>query len=72
MDPIIVRAGLLTIQCCVPKEYTDQQIIEFAERHNPCGTQHGWSVRKEGNCFNSPERVECTKHKENVHVLLDA
>lgn len=72
MEPSIIRAGLLTIQCCVPKEYTDQQIVDYVEKRNPCGTTGGWHVRKEGNRFGSPERVECAKDNANVHVLLDA
>lgn len=72
MEPSIIRAGLLTIQCCIPKEFTDQQTVDFVEKINPCGTTGGWHIRKEGNIFGSPERVECAKDNNNVHVLLDA
>ncbi len=72
MEPTIIRAGFLTIQCCVPKEYTDEQVIEFVEKHNPCGTSGGWHVRKEGSKLGYKERVECAKDSNNIHILLDA
>jgi hypothetical protein len=60
---------------CVPKDWTDEQVKKFADTMNPCGTELGWSVRKEGSKFlagGSPERVVCEDRADFVHVMLDA
>lgn len=74
MKPNLVRASLLDMQICVPKEYTDEQVIEAAELLNPSGTKNGWQIRKQGHedLRGDDERVTCAKWDENVHVTLDA
>ena len=64
----IVRATLFSVQVCVPSTWTDDQITDFAEMENPCGTEHGWKIRKSG----EDERVQCSQRPEFTHVLLDA
>ncbi len=58
----------------VPKDWTDEQVIEFSESEWPCGTQHGWGIRREGSKMLSgcPERVQCADDPNQVHVMLDA
>jgi len=72
----VSRVGFLDMQVCVPSSWTDDQAIEFAETENPCGTENGWAIRKEGSEYlnGSPERAECLdKNKCNfVHITLDA
>jgi hypothetical protein len=74
MQPNVARSGFLDMQVCVPEEFTDEQIKAFADLENPCGTEHGWSIRKEGSADlgGAPERNRCCDHPENVHVALDA
>ena len=38
MKAQVMRTGLLDMQVCVPKEWTDEQVLNFAEKENPCGT----------------------------------
>jgi len=74
MKAEVTRTGLLDMQVCVPKEWTDERVLEFAEAENPCGTTLGWVVRKEGDKYLSgmPERNQCTKHADHVHIMLNA
>lgn len=71
--PEIVKRGILDMQVCVPKEWTDEQVIQFAERENPCGTSLGWAIRREGNksLMGQPERNRCSERKNYVHIMLE-
>jgi hypothetical protein len=62
------------MQVCVPTEWTDEQAIAFGESENPCGTMHGWAIRREGDELleGDPERVPCAKREGFVHIMLDA
>lgn len=70
----IIRQGALSVQVCVPKDWTDEQVVAFTEAEYPCGTEHGWSIRKEGSALlgGDPERRQCAEHQSNVHIVLDA
>lgn len=73
VEPHITRSTMFDMQVCVPKEWTDEQVKTFAETANPSGTEHGWSIRKEGHeaLNGDPERVQCTKHEAHCHIMLD-
>jgi hypothetical protein len=68
------RTGALDMQVCVPKDWTDEQVKEFADLDNPCGTINGWFIRKQGDkaLAGADERVPCSDRKGFVHVMLDA
>jgi len=70
----ILRSGMIDMQVCVPSDWTDQQVQDFAETENPCGTTHGWQIRREGDVAleGDPERNPCSDRAGNVHVTLDA
>lgn len=72
--PEVVRLYSFSIQVCVPKEYSDEQIVDFAEREYPCGTEAGWHIRRQGDPLlqGADERVVCQQNPEKVHVMLDA
>lgn len=72
--PELIRSSILSMQVCVPKTFTDEQVVEFAESVNPCGTEMGWSIRREGDplLVDAPERVQCTKYPLKCHIVLDA
>ena len=74
MKPEVTQANCLDMQVCVPGDWTDDQAVEFANRENECGTQHGWAIRKEGDRLLSgaPERVPCAERDGFVHIMLDA
>lgn len=74
MSAEVTRYGFLDMQVCVPKDWTDEQVIAFAESEYPCGTEYGWTVRKEGDdaLAGSPERNPCQEREGHVHIMLDA
>ena len=51
-----------------------EQAQEFAEQENPCGTTHGWHIRKQGDpaLAGCDERVACHEREGHVHLMLDA
>jgi hypothetical protein len=72
--PEVTREGLLDMQVCVPEDWIDSQVEEFANKENCCGTMSGWRIRKEGSELldGSPERNPCAERKGCVHITLDA
>lgn len=74
MSAEVTKRGALDMQVCVPKEWTDEQVLDFASLQNPCGTQAGWAIRREGDeaLRGAPERVQCEAKPENCHIMLDA
>ena len=65
----VTKRGVLDMQVCVPADWTDDQVKSFADRKNLCGTEGGWSIRKQGD---HPERVQCSDDPRFVHIMLDA
>jgi len=74
VSAIVTRLGPLGMQVCVPKEWTDDEVIAFAEREHPCGTDHGWAIRHDGDPLlrGERERVVCASDPSKVHIMLDA
>lgn len=72
MIPTVVEHGLLGMQVCVPKEWSDDQVVEFAEGEHPSGTKSGWCVVKEGDLFlaGDPERAQCEAYLDYCHIAL--
>ena len=70
----VTKVSFLSMQVCVPKTWTDEQVKEFAETENPCGTENGWCIRKEGSpdLLGAPERNPCSSREDYVHIMLDA
>lgn len=70
----VTRTGALDVQVCVPEGWADEQVKDFADRENLCGTQHGWHIRKEGDdaLAGKPERNPCSQRAGFVHIMLDA
>lgn len=73
-EPEVSRYGILDMQVCVPADWSDAQVLCFAEGAYPCGTEHGWAIRKEGSPYlkGAPERNPCHERDGFVHVTLDA
>jgi len=75
--PEVTQRGVLDMQVCVPNSWTDEEIIDFANANNPCGTENGWFIRKEGDelLAGCSEKVSCMDEKRNkygyVHIMLD-
>jgi hypothetical protein len=72
--PQTMRVGIFDMQVCVPEEYTDEEVKNFADFDCPCGTEHGWQIRREGdlNLSGDPERRKCAEREGYVHIMLDA
>lgn len=74
MTAEVTRRGALSCQVCVPADWTDEQVKEFADKENLCGTENGWFIRRAGDkaLNGDPERQPCEKLPQNVHIMLDA
>lgn len=74
MTAAVTRRGALDMQVCVPSAWTDEQVKDFADRENECGTEHGWQIRKQGDpaLAGADERVKCADRGGHVHIMLDA
>ncbi len=73
-QPEVIQKGLLDMQVCVPKHFTDDEVIAFAEKDNPCGTTGGWFIRKKGSerLKGLPERNPCEQREGCVHIIVEA
>mgnify|MGYP001601222653 CR=1 FL=1 len=73
MEAEITRYGGLNMQVCVPADWTDEQVVIFAEAGCPCGTTNGWQIRRQGDpkLAGADERVPC-EAAGFVHIMLDA
>ncbi len=73
-EPELVREGVFDIQVCVPSDWTDGEVLVFANMKVPCGTSGGWFIRKEGSSLlaGDPERMPCDDKRDFVHITLDA
>jgi hypothetical protein len=73
-DAEMSRLGILDMQVCVPWEWSDLEVERFAEYVNPCGTQAGWRLRKQGHSLlnGDNERVQCERYPHRCHIMLDA
>lgn len=74
MKPEVTYHGFLDMQVCVPADWNDEQVKAFADDQNPCGTTHGWAIRRESDSSlpSYTERVQCADRKSHVHIMLDA
>jgi hypothetical protein len=74
VQPCVVGIHIFDMQVCVPKEWTDEQVVEYANSHNPCGTEDGWAIRRQGDMAlaGADERVTCEDREGCVHIMLDA
>lgn len=73
INPEVTGCSFLSMQVCVPSDWTDDQVKAFADTENPAGTENGWFVRKQGDAAlaGCDERVPCAQRAGAVHVMLD-
>lgn len=74
MGATVTQQNALDMQVCVPEDWTDEQIKQFADQENPSGLEAGWQIRKAGDeaLAGLPERIRCRDRQGYVHVMLDA
>lgn len=72
--PQVTKVGVFDMQVCVPENWKDEQVKNFADKENVCGTENGWSIRKQGDeaLAGDDERVSCDERTGYVHIMLDA
>lgn len=75
-EPEVTKAHIFDMQVCVPDTWTDEQVIEFANRRNPSGLANGWGIRRTGDpaLAGDPERTPCAGSEGRpgfVHIMLD-
>jgi len=76
-EPMVTRAGLFDMQVCVPSDWTDEQVLVYAENSCPRWSRTGWVIHKEGDkhLLGAAERVPCedpARAGKCVHIMLDA
>lgn len=74
MSAEVTIRGALSCQVCVPSDWSDDRVRTFLETENPCGTESGWSIRRQGDPHlnGDDERVKCVSRLNHVHIMLDA
>jgi hypothetical protein len=74
MTAVIWRESFLAVQACVPDEWTDEQVLEFAHDARPREDGFQWWLRREGDpaLQGAAERVPYAKRLGHIHVMLDA
>lgn len=60
----ILREGVFYVQVCIPTDWTDDEIRDFAEQEYPSGTQSGWLIKEDLG------RVPCLESGYKIHVVL--
>lgn len=68
----VTQFGFLDMQVCVPEDYTDDQVIAFAEGEYPCGTTEGWQIRRQHEGYSERVPREGRDRDNHVHIMLDA
>lgn len=61
-DPIVLEVSLGSLRLCVPGDWTDLQVLEFAEDEEPCGAKCGWKI--------CGERLACRDGDGMAHVIV--
>ena len=70
--PEITRHGLMDLQVCVPKDYTDQQVEEFANEAAPTFISSKWTMKKadDPTLGGDPVRQQCLSREDCCHIML--
>lgn len=63
-DPSIVRLGVFDFDVCVPADWADEQVEDFAESSYPCSDFGSWKVHG--------DRITCANRDGFVHISLTA
>ena len=71
-NPEVMVKGILGMRLCVPDDWTDEQIIQFAEKENPAGTSNGWYIAEKGDTAfdGASARIKCEDRENYVHLVV--
>lgn len=72
MEAKVIQCSELSIKVRVPAFWFDKRVIEFVNHKNPCGTKHGWIIRRTGDpaLHGDPERKSCKEYVGMVYIIL--
>jgi hypothetical protein len=63
--------GICYMQVCAVHDATDEEILEYANKHNPAGTTHGWAkVARENHERENFRPVVCDEDPDRRHFIL--
>lgn len=68
--PAVIRVAPFDAQVCVPKEWTDEQVLDFFKKDQQW--EGDPAIRKQGDRLlaGADERVPCATHADFVHIMI--
>lgn len=74
MKAMVVYSSMSDMQVCVPEDWTDEEVKEFANKEKECWTGNGWAIVRKGDksLNGSPEREPCVDQPGFVNIKLEA
>lgn len=73
VDPLIIDETTYALALCGSSEWTESEILAYAEEHRPAGTSRGWALVSEGDSRlgGSRQRTPCPDTgRVAVHVVV--
>jgi hypothetical protein len=69
----ILQVGIFDLQVCVPVDWSDKEVEEFANKANPAGTAGGWKMLEDDDPLldGDPLRNPCGERSDYVHIRLE-
>lgn len=64
----VLQHNLDFMEVCVPENWTDLLVLDFAGKYSPCGSSKKRAIRKK----ETKEREPCLLNKGFVHIVLYA
>ena len=67
MDRVVITqsgVGITTMQVCVVKDATDEEILEVCNSQNPAGVINGWTEVIRG------YEADCETYLDRIHLLV--
>lgn len=72
-EAAITNQGIMDLQICVPKTFTDDEATAKANELAPTGIESRWTMKHNGHedLRGCDERVQCSEFKSHVHIMLE-
>lgn len=68
-NPTVLNQNVFSLQLCVPKDWSNDQILKWVETVNPCGTKAGWQIVNEPDRKGNPARNPCA---DMIYLVVEA
>lgn len=71
--PELIGSRLVSVQVCVPDNWSNDQVIDFVQRMPVSWEKEAWEVRKDGDVLlcGHPAKTPCKKKPGYIHMFLD-